>query len=612
MNAQALRRSLGYTWGAFFRRYGSFTPAQSAAIPPLLAGSNLLLCAATASGKTEAALAPLIERYLPPERPVPRLTLLYLLPTRALINDLQKRLDTPLDNLRISCAVKTRDFTSFDPKHPADILLTTPESLDSLLTAHARVLTQVRAVVIDEIHVFDGTVRGDQLRVLLNRLRQVRAHAYKIGDADNQAVQYVGLSATLTQPALVASRYFSDAQVIEVPGKREIHAEYLPLDSESPAALLDYLNRFREHGWRKALVFCNTRAEVEHYTTAIRSGRSPFGAAIYAHYSNLSKERRFEIEQAFAQAEAALCFASSTLELGIDIGDIDVVLLIGPPGSAASLMQRAGRGGRRQSAVNVVCVYRSPLEQVLFRALLNAHETTSTTAFRPSVVVQQIFSLLKQSPTGALRLRPLADLFDGIFSEADLELILGELQLMGYLRPGRMGEWRAGERLHHLVDLQSTEHAPLSLYSNIQTTNAGQMNILDQHTQRVVARVDRQWLERDRLTLEGRPLQVTWYDGEALWVSNRRSENTGEYLHYRSARQVLTYDLASRIPEQSGLSAGTAPLVLHGESWLWFHWMGDVYGRALLELLSHRLPVQETSQPGLCLSFSEEPRVLPS
>jgi ATP-dependent Lhr-like helicase len=494
------------------------------------------------------------------------------------------------------------------------MLLTTPESLDSLMTAHARALAAVRAVVIDEIHGFDGTVRGDQLRVLLNRLRQVRAHAFRIGDAESDAVQYVALSATLSRPASVAARYFPDAQVIEVAGGRVMKADYLALDSGSPAALVDYLNTFREHGRRKALVFCNTRAEVEHYASVIRSARTPFGEAIYVHYSNLSRERRAEIEQAFAHAEAALCFASSTLELGIDIGTIDLVLLMGPPGSVASLVQRAGRGGRRQQEMALVCIYRTPLEEALFRALIHAQgdeEGAAPAHFRPSVVVQQIFSLLKQSPTAALRQRPLVDLFSDVLSEADLNAVLGQLQASGYLIPGRMREWRAGRQLHRLVDLQSSEQTPLSLYSNIQTGSASQVKIRHQHTQRVIARVDRQWLMRDNLTLEGRSLQVNWYDGEALWVSSRSEEEAGDTLRYRSTRQLLSFDLTTRLSAQLGFPPGITPVVPYEEGWVWFHWLGDVYGRALLDLMRFRLAAQETTQPGLCVWLSEPLPAIP-
>jgi ATP-dependent helicase Lhr and Lhr-like helicase len=116
------------------------------------------------------------------------------------------------------------------------------------------------------------------------------------------------------------------------------------------SALLAYLAQFHARGWRKALAFCNTRAEVEAYASAIQRGRHPFGTNVFVHYSNLTAERRHEIEQQFAHADAALCLASSTLELGIDIGSIDVVLLLGAPADAAAFMQRVGRATRRHAA----------------------------------------------------------------------------------------------------------------------------------------------------------------------------------------------------------------------------------------------------------------------
>ncbi len=661
----ALKAALPRTWGAFFRRHGNFTPAQLASIPSVLEGENVILCAPTASGKTEAALAPLIERYLPAERVTPGLTILYLLPTRALISDLWARIHVPLETLRVSCAVKTHDFNTFDPERPADILLTTPESLDALMSNRTKSLARVRAVVLDELHTSDGTVRGDQLRVLLNRLREVRAHAAKAGDAGagdtteatGAHVQVVALSATLSEPAGVAGRYFENARVVEVTrlqttgeqgnqgnltSARAIESELIALEADTVGALLDYLSTFRERGWRKALAFCNTRAEVERYAAAIRnarSGGSPFGDAVYVHYSNLDWERRREIEHGFAQAEAALCFASSTLELGIDVGNIDVTLLIGPPGSTHSFVQRVGRANRRRKFARVACFYRTPLERITFGAILDAVNSatdlpdiseaseaadwteaqTAAISFRPSVAIQQIFSLLKQSPTGAVRLNPLSRLFEGMLSTTDLRLLLGTLQALGYLTSGRPGEWRAGERLNRLVDLQAAEYSTLSLHSNIEMGGAP-IKIRDRDSQRVVASIDRQGFDGDILTLEGRPLNVEWYDGESLWVSVNRDNKAGESaeaaystpLRYLSTRQTLSYDLARRFPSQLGLSPGTAPLVPNDGGWIWYHWLGDVYGRAILDLLAYTLPIAPASQVGLCLLLRDEPRSIPT
>jgi ATP-dependent Lhr-like helicase len=610
--ALALKSRLLRTWPSFFAQHGGLTAAQLAAIPTLLEGHNVMLCAPTASGKTEAALAPLIERHLSPARTAGRLAILYLLPTRALINDLANRLATPLERLRVQMAVKTRDLDTLRPHAPADLLLTTPESLDALLAARPKLLAHVRALVIDELHVLDGTVRGDQLRVVLARLRQVRAYAARSGDALDGAIQTVALSATLVNPAETAARYFPAAEVVSVQSSRDTQIELLPMTEDSAAALIAYLGTFYARGWRKALVFCNTRSEVEAYATAVRAAHTPFGHAVYVHYSNLQRARRQEIEQQFAQAGAAICFASSTLELGIDIGSIDVTILIGAPGSVAAFVQRIGRAGRRAQTIHAACFYRTSLEEALLATLAAATESDPTAApFRPSVAVQQIFSLLLQSPAGAVRLQPLAELFSGLLAVSDLEAILGQLHAHGYLTTARAGEWRADERLKQLVDLQATEHAPLSLYSNIQN-RAAKLKIRDQQSQQVIATVDSLWLDREVLTLEGRPLDVSWYDGEALWVTAQRGAVAAPRLPYLSTRQLLSFALAQRLPQQLGISPGAAPLVESPAGWLLFHWLGDVYGQALLDLLQATLGAMESTQPGLCLLLPDEPRDLPA
>ena len=623
-DAGALKAGLPRTWGAFFGRYGAFTPTQLAAIPRVLAGDNVVVCAATASGKTEAALAPLIERHLPATMLGQELRVIYVLPTRALITDLASRLASPLERLRLRCAVKTRDLNNFSPKHPSALLLTTPESLDSLLAKDPKSLITVRAVVIDELHSFDGTARGDQLRALLNRLRIVRAHAYSVGDAPDGTLQYVALSATLGQPAAVAARYFPMPQVVQVAGARAIRAELI--DASTPAmpshdvgkVLGDVLRSFRVRGWAKALAFCNTRAEVELYAAATRRAGSPFGESVFTHYSNLDRERRAEVEAQFASADAALCFASSTLELGIDIGNIDGVLLIGAPGSAASFAQRIGRAGRRKNITRTICFYRTPLERLLFDALLTlttrGNESDALTAlapFRPSVAIQQIFSLIKQSPTGSVRLRPLLEVLAGMVTARDLEAILGELQAQSYLVIGRPGEWRAGARLNRLIDAQAYEHTPLSLYSNIQADNAQTITIRDRVSQRPIARVDRQWLQRSNFTLEGRQVEVSWDDGAAVWVSNQGSTPAEDQPFFRSARQLLSFELAQQLPRELGLTPDTASLVETEDGWLCFHWLGDLYGHLMLDLLRYTLAVDPLDQTGVGLLLREQPRTLP-
>ena len=612
----ALKARLPRTWLAFFERHGSFTAAQCAAIAPLLAGENLLLCAPTASGKTAAVLAPLVECHCPPVRPPHEVRILYLTPTRALVNDLQARLTHPLASLGVRLGLKTGDGT-FPKGRPPDVLLTTPESLDALLTADARLFARLRAVVIDELHLFDGTPRGDQLRVLLARLRWVRAYAATLGDAPDDTLQCVALSATMAAPEAAAAHYLGAARVVYVGGGRPIEDDLIPLGAEDDGGLHAYLANFRARGWHKALAFCNTRAEVERYAAAVRAASS-FGGAVFTHYSNLDPRRRREIERGFAAADAALCFTSSTLELGIDIGSVDVAILLGPPGSAASFAQRVGRANRRGRTARVACCPRTPLERLLFQALLDeAHNPQSSSdhpqaAFRPAVAVQQIFSLLKQSPAAALRLAEIQPLFTGLLAPTDLAAIVGELTQRAYLVPGRPGEWRAGPRLNQLYDEQAgPQRGGPSIHSNIQGSNLPTITIRDQHTGQAVAHVDALWLSREELTLEGRSVRVAWSDGEAVWVTSQADEGLTMPPIYRSGRQLLSYDLMRLLPEQLGLAPGTAPFVAAPDGWWWFHWLGDLYGRAALDLLRFTVAAQASPANGLALFVPDPPRAVP-
>ena len=632
MNAEEQRKlkdRLPRTWPAFFERHGSFTAAQRAGIPPLLDGENVLLIAPTAGGKTAAVLAPLIECHCPPLRAPGVLRILYLVPTRALVSDLQARLEQPLQTLSISLGVKTGD-RDFGRDKPPDILLTTPESLDALLAGDARMFAQLQALVIDELHVFDGTPRGDQLQALLARVRRVRAYAARHGDAPNDALQHAALSATIGEPEAVVTRYFSPARVVRVAGGRPVQGELLALAADSgrgatrlPRAvprpwLAQSIGFLQQPRRGRALRRRGTRGRLVR-----RRGVHPL--------LDLDPRRRKEIEAEFAGAEAAICFSSSTLELGIDIGTIDTAILIGPPGSPASFAQRLGRANRRGGGVPVACCYRTPLERVCFEALLRdagaqpgqhaAVETRAAVAstleaepssacFRPSVLVQQIFSLLKQSPTAALRLAELHELFGPFIAARDIEAVVGELAMRDYLVAGRPGEWRAGPRLNRLYDEQGWSRSNVSIHSNIQS-DAAQLEIRDQHTGRAIARVDTLWTYGQALTLEGRPIDITWSDGEALWVTSQRADGAAQPPIFRSARQLLSYELARLVPAQLDLDPWAAPVVAAPDGYWLFHCLGDLYGRALLDLLGYTMPARSTGAIGLAVLLADPPQAPP-
>ncbi|MBI4880451.1 MAG: DEAD/DEAH box helicase, partial [Planctomycetes bacterium] len=198
-----VRDLLPRTLNAFFGRFANFTSVQEQAIPALLGGRDALLCAPTASGKTEAYAAPLVERMLGAPRCPYRI--LFISPTRALANDLKRRLEERMAQLGVAFGRHTGEHKERVEGHPPEVAVMTPESLDSLLARRAAALAGVISVVLDEVHVLDGTPRGDHARLLLHRLDQCAA----------ARPQRVAASATVDRPAEVAGRYLREALVVE-------------------------------------------------------------------------------------------------------------------------------------------------------------------------------------------------------------------------------------------------------------------------------------------------------------------------------------------------------------------------------------------------------------
>jgi ATP-dependent Lhr-like helicase len=570
MEARALKASLPRTWPAFFAGHGAFTEVQRRAIPLILAGQDALLVAATASGKTEAAVAPLVERHVLTMRES-GLRLLYLCPTRALVRDLYERLAPPLRAMGVLLAMKSGDTGPVSHRRPPAVLITTPESTDSLLTRGPHLFASLAAVVLDEIHLFDGSARGDHLRCLLRRLELIRAYAEQSAPA-----QRVALSATVAAPEAVAGRYLNDAAVVQLAGGRTLEPAIVPMYQ-----LDDLAAALSRRGARKTLVFCNTRHEVEQVATFLRANLT-FEAPVFVHYSNLDPGLRREVEARFAEASAALCVSSSTLELGIDIGSIDEVALVGPPPTISSFWQRIGRGGRRGKTTRVLCFSRSPAETLRFEALLammshsDHTKNASGYSFRPAVLVQQVFSLLKQSPTGGLRLVDLRRVAPDEVAEAGLRRLLDHLAATGYLTPGRPREWRAGPKLNELSD----EH---EIYSNIDGEELG-ATIIDVYSGRPIGRGDRPRRQGETLLVGGRSVEVAWQDRYQVGVQPVRG-GIDELMRFHTAPVAIPLEVAQGVAAQLGLPAGQMPCLPDDQGMWLFHFWGDLYGDLLAATL---------------------------
>lgn len=406
-----IRPLLPHAWTSFFARYGAVLEPQAQAIPLVLAGHNVVLCAPTASGKTEAIVAPTAE--LAVASSWGPMSMLYVTPTRALANDTLLRISGPLEDMGISTALKHGDKPSFDATNAPHCLITTPESLDSLLCRHSASLSAVHTVILDELHLLDNTYRGDQLRVLMRRL------AYQSRTAE---LRSHALSATMGKPDQVAGRYVSDYEIVQVKGQRKVRP-FLVRD------LAEMRDLARAYGWRKALYFCNRRESVEETAAAIKPLWAPY--PVVAHHGSLDRRERLSAESVMKEQRVAACVCTSTLEVGIDIGDIDVVVLVELPHSISSFLQRVGRGCRRANIVNLVVQAVTADEEQATNAMIRVAEDglLETPIYKSdlSVAIQQTFSLLFQYPSGMSQ-SDLYEYIEPIADEPTLELILEHLE----------------------------------------------------------------------------------------------------------------------------------------------------------------------------------------
>lgn len=318
-------------------------PLQEQAVAPLLDGHHALLIAPTAGGKTEAAMLPVLSRMLSEEWP--GISVIYVCPIKALLNNLEPRLAYLAGLLGRSVQVWHGDIGQGDKagveRELPDILLTTPESLEGILIGsrrdHRRLLGNVRCVVVDEVHAFAGDDRGWHLLALLERMRALGA----------PLEQRIGLSATVGDPAALlewlAGHAGGTSTLVHIeapPAEVDLTVDYA--GSIANAAIL--ISRL--YVGEKRLVFCDSRAKVEELALALRS----MDVDVFVSHAALSADTRRQAEQAFAERQNCVIVATSTLELGLDVGDLDRVIQIDAPGSVASFLQRLGRTGRRSGS----------------------------------------------------------------------------------------------------------------------------------------------------------------------------------------------------------------------------------------------------------------------
>ncbi len=321
--------------------WDSLRPTQLQAIDPILSGAHCLLLAPTAGGKTEAAIIPVLSRML--TLAWPGVSVIYVCPIKALLNNLEQRLSHYAGLVGRRVAVWHGDVSQSQKSHAIkdapDILLTTPESLEGMLVS-TRIdrrawFGNLRVAIADELHAFAADDRGWHLRAVLHRLQQY---------VPNE-MQRLGLSATVSNPTELLD-WFAPTGIKQVVGS--------PSVSTDADVTIDFVGSLanavtviaRLYRGSKRLVFCDSRSRAEQLTSALRGQE----VRVFLSHASLSHSERKLAETAFADEKDCVIVATSTLELGIDVGDLDHVIQIDAPSTVSSFLQRMGRTGRRAGA----------------------------------------------------------------------------------------------------------------------------------------------------------------------------------------------------------------------------------------------------------------------
>ncbi|GAB3204498.1 DEAD/DEAH box helicase [Nocardia tengchongensis] len=549
-------------------------PLQRESIAPLLRGDDAVLLAPTAGGKTEAASFPLLTAMTRGDWQ--GISILYLCPLKALLNNLVTRVDTYAQWLGRRAALWHGDTADSQRnrirREPPNILLTTPESLEAMLigtkTDHDELLSNIRTVVVDEVHAFAGDDRGWHLLAVLERLQRVTGHP----------IQRVGLSATVGNPhellawlqgsgagarrgtVVAPDLPAADERKSATPQLFPAHAAPAPPPGEVE---LDYVGSLDNaakviaslHRGEKRLVFCDSRRQVEQLGAALRERE----ITVFLSHASLSRDERARAEQAFAEARDCVIVSTSTLELGIDVGDLDRVIQIDSPGTVASFLQRIGRTGRRPDSTRN-CLFLATSADALLQAagllLLWSRGWVEPVTAPPEprhLIAQQLLAVTLQHSTLGDRIWPQE--WNGLHPfDRTAAPILSHLiesgfldQDQGLLFLGPEAEKRFGRR--NFLELTASFTAPPQF-----TVLAGRQE---------VGQTDTSVLTDDRpgprlLLLAGRSWKVTYIDWKRRRVFVEPAEGGGVAKWSSTGLRGLSYQLTRAMRE---VLLGTDPLV---------------------------------------------------
>ena len=527
------------------------------------AGDHALLVAPTGAGKTLAGFLPSLADLV--ANPVEGLHTLYVSPLKALAVDVQRNLLTPIKDMGLEIRVETRTGdTPSDRKlrqreRPPQMLLTTPESLALLISYPdaGRMLGNLRTIIVDEVHAFATTKRGDQLNLAMARCQAL-----------SPGLRRVGLSATIADPEAYQGWLAPDADASAVrlvrgdPGAAP-HVEILVPDGRIPWA--GHNGRYAAAevmkliaGARLTIVFVNTRAVAElvfRDLWAVNDDALPIGI----HHGSLSPEARRKVEAAMSTGRLRAIVATASLDLGIDWGDVDLVVQMGAPKGSSRLLQRIGRANHRMDEASEAVVVPGNrfeyLESLAARDAVDAGELDED-RFRPGgvdVLAQHIMGCASAAPFAA------DDLFAEVRSSApyaglkrvEFDRTLGFVESGGY-------SLRAYDRYKRLTrgpdGLYRVTHPRMAVQHRLNSgtiVEAAALNVKFGRRGRSLGKVEEWFASQLRLgdsfMFAGQVIAVTGFDGPDMFV--KLSKGDPRVPTYVGGRMPLSTNLARRVRE---------------------------------------------------------------
>jgi ATP-dependent Lhr-like helicase len=510
--------------------WSSLRPTQLQAIEPILSGVHCLLLAPTAGGKTEAAIIPVLSRMMTDAWP--GVSVIYVCPIKALLNNLEQRLSYYSGLVGRRVAVWHGDVSQSQKSHATkdapDILLTTPESLEGMLVS-TRIdrkawFGNLRVVIADELHAFAADDRGWHMRAVIHRLQQYVP----------QEMQRLGLSATVSNPDQLLN-WFAPTGVKKVVGSASV--------STDADVTVDFVGSLanagtviaRLHRGSKRLVFCDSRSSAEQLTSMLRGQ----DVRTFLSHASLSHSERKMAETAFAEEKDCVIVATSTLELGIDVGDLDHVIQIDAPSTVSSFLQRMGRTGRRAGA-NRSCLFLCTNDDSLMLAMGICKlwsEAWVEAAYPPpepwAIVAQQAMAATLERAQWPRK--ELIALLRGAFPESEVSGITDVIEHMvasgylvdqdGVLQIGPVMEKQFG-RAHYKDLLASFSGAQLLLgrFGNMEVGYIDPTMLTGDKQDRLILLAGKSW----RITDVDWKKRVVWLEpakegGKARWTGSGRT-----------------------------------------------------------------------------------------